>query len=79
MPGPRVPGLNIGPPPPRGGKSSPASKDITRPPIGRRIDLAEWLKSLGLGRYVPTLRSNDVNSKVLPELMADDLVGSTAP
>jgi hypothetical protein len=42
-------------------------------------DLAEWLKSLGLGRYVPTFRSNDVDSKVLPELMADNLTGIIAP
>jgi hypothetical protein len=30
---------------------------------------------LGLARHVPAFRSNDVDSKVLPEPMADNLTG----
>jgi hypothetical protein len=42
------------------------------------MDIAEWPKSWALGRYVPAVRSNDVDSGALPELMADDLIGIIA-
>src|SRR6516225_5600177 len=39
-----------------------------------RMDIAVWLQSLGLERYVPAFRDNDVDAEVLPELTADDLI-----
>ena len=38
------------------------------------MDIAAWLQSLGLERYVAAFRDNDVDAEVLPELTADDLV-----
>jgi class 3 adenylate cyclase/predicted ATPase len=39
------------------------------------MDLAEWLRGLGLERYEAAFRDNDVDAEVLPELTADDLIG----
>ena len=39
------------------------------------MDIAAWLESLGLGRYAPAFRDNDVDAEVLPRLTADDLTG----
>ena len=39
------------------------------------MDVAAWLKGLGLERYVPTFCDNDVDAEVLPKLTADDLIG----
>jgi class 3 adenylate cyclase len=39
------------------------------------MDVATWLKGLGLERYVPAFCDNDVDAKVLPKLTADDLIG----
>ena len=39
------------------------------------MDVAAWLQSLGLERYVSAFRDNDVDAEVLPELTADDLIG----
>ena len=39
------------------------------------IDVAEWLKALGLERYAPTFAKNDIDAEVLPELTSDDLIG----
>ena len=38
------------------------------------MDIAEWLQDLGLERYAPAFRDNDVDGEVLPELTADDLI-----
>src|ERR1700732_2104517 len=38
------------------------------------MDIAAWLQSLGLERYVPAFRDNDVDAEVLPELTAEDLI-----
>jgi class 3 adenylate cyclase/predicted ATPase len=38
------------------------------------MDVAAWLRGLGLERYVPAFRDNDVDGEVLPELTADDLI-----
>jgi class 3 adenylate cyclase/predicted ATPase len=38
------------------------------------MDIAVWLQNLGLERYVPAFRDNDVDGEVLPELTADDLI-----
>jgi class 3 adenylate cyclase len=39
------------------------------------IDVADWLGGLGLGHYAPAFAANDIDSDVLPELTADDLIG----
>jgi class 3 adenylate cyclase len=39
------------------------------------MDVAEWLRGLGLEQYAPAFRENDVDAEVLPELTADDLIG----
>ncbi len=38
------------------------------------MDVAAWLHGLGLERYVPAFRDNDVDDQVLPELTSDDLI-----
>src|SRR6516165_653381 len=38
------------------------------------MDIAKWLQDLGLERYAPAFRDNDVDGEVLPELTADDLI-----
>jgi class 3 adenylate cyclase len=38
------------------------------------MDVAEWLRGLGLEQYTPAFRDNDVDSEVLPQLTADDLM-----
>src|SRR5215472_6347600 len=44
------------------------------------MDIAAWLRGLGLERYETTFRDNEVDETVLPELTADDLkeIGVTA-
>ena len=37
------------------------------------MDIAEWLQDLGLERYVPAFRDNEIDERVLPGLTADDL------
>ena len=39
------------------------------------MDVAAWLRGLGLEQYAPVFRDNDVDEEVLPELTADDLIG----
>jgi class 3 adenylate cyclase/predicted ATPase len=38
------------------------------------MDVAAWLQDLGLERYVPAFRDNDVDAKVLLKLTAEDLI-----
>src|SRR5271169_2869691 len=38
------------------------------------MDVAAWLRGLGLEQYAPAFRANDVDGEVLPELTADDLI-----
>jgi hypothetical protein len=38
------------------------------------MDVAAWLRGLGLAQYAPAFRDNDVDGEVLPELTADDLI-----
>ena len=40
---------------------------------GKTVDIAEWLRGLGLGQYVSAFAENAINWDVLPELTADDL------
>jgi class 3 adenylate cyclase/predicted ATPase len=37
------------------------------------VDIADWLRGLGLGQYAPAFAENAINWDVLPELTADDL------
>jgi hypothetical protein len=37
------------------------------------MDIAEWLQDLGLERYAPAFRDNEIDERVLPGLTADDL------
>src|SRR5690242_5022695 len=37
------------------------------------IDVAEWLKKLGLDQYTIAFAQNDINEAILPALTADDL------
>src|SRR6516225_8001225 len=39
------------------------------------MDVAEWLSGLGLERYLPAFRDNDIDGAVLSQLTADDLIG----
>jgi class 3 adenylate cyclase/tetratricopeptide (TPR) repeat protein len=39
------------------------------------MDVTEWLCGLGLERYLPAFRDNDIDGAVLSQLTADDLVG----
>jgi class 3 adenylate cyclase len=38
------------------------------------MDVVAWLRELGLERYAPAFRDNDVDDEVLPELTSDDLI-----
>jgi len=38
------------------------------------MDVAAWLRELGLERYAPAFHDNDVDDEVLPELTSDDLI-----
>src|SRR5580700_3382424 len=37
------------------------------------MDIAAWLQGLGLERYVPAFRDNEIDWEVLPKLTSDDL------
>ena len=37
------------------------------------MDVAEWLRKLGLEQYEPTFRANEIDAQVLPSLTAEDL------
>ena len=39
------------------------------------MDVAAWLRGLGLEQYEPAFRDNDIDAEVLPELTAEDLIG----
>src|SRR5260370_42026897 len=38
------------------------------------MDVAAWLRDLGLGRYVSAFRDNDIDAEALPKLTAEDLI-----
>src|SRR5262249_18534808 len=60
----------------------PAGRGISSAMRGHRssgprttaMDVAAWLRGLGLEQYAPAFRDNDVDGEVLPELTADDLI-----
>jgi SAM domain (Sterile alpha motif) len=37
------------------------------------MEVADWLRALGLERYEATFRENDVTAELLPSLTTDDL------
>jgi len=37
------------------------------------MDVAAWLQDLGLERYVPSFRENEIDERVLPSLTTEDL------
>src|SRR5690348_8215079 len=37
------------------------------------MDIAEWLRSIGLARYEQAFRDNEIDTALLPTLTADDL------
>jgi class 3 adenylate cyclase/predicted ATPase len=37
------------------------------------VDVGAWLRDLGLGRYEPAFRDNEIDAEILPKLTADDL------
>ena len=37
------------------------------------MDLGDWRRGVGLERYEPAFRENEINEKVLPSLTAEDL------
>jgi hypothetical protein len=37
------------------------------------MDIAEWLRGLGLAQYEPAFRENAIDDTVLPSLTAEDL------
>jgi SAM domain (Sterile alpha motif) len=39
------------------------------------IDVADWLRRLGLEQYAPSFAANDIDGDVLSELTVDDLIG----
>jgi len=38
------------------------------------LDIAAWLRGLGLAQYEPAFRENDVDAQVLSRLTAEDLI-----
>ena len=40
------------------------------------MDIAAWLRSLGLGQYEPVFRDNDIDAELVPLLTVGDLKGS---
>ena len=38
------------------------------------MDIDDWLRGIGLARYIELFRANDVDGEVLPKLTADDLI-----
>ena len=43
------------------------------------MDIAAWLRDLGLERYEPAFRENEVDAEVLPELTESDLASLGLP
>ena len=42
------------------------------------MDIPAWLRGLGLERYEPTFRENEIDAEVLPELRAcQEIIEST--
>ena len=39
------------------------------------MDIAAWLRELGLERYEQAFRENDIDAEILPKLTTEDLRG----
>ena len=46
---------------------------LTTPTGKEPMEIASWLTSLGLERYLPAFEENEIDLSVLPRLTADDL------
>jgi hypothetical protein len=42
-------------------------------PVERTVDIAAWLRGLGLEQYERAFRDNDIGAELLPTLTAADL------
>lgn len=38
------------------------------------VEVAQWLRGIGLEQYAPAFADNDIDGSLLPELTAEDLV-----
>src|SRR5208283_5062020 len=54
-------------------KSPPRRRSCIRTGQRRRMDIAAWLRCLGLEEYEPAFRDNAIDGAVLPRLTSDDL------
>jgi hypothetical protein len=43
------------------------------------MDIAAWLRTLGLERYEPAFRENEIEAEVLPQLTESDLAALGLP
>ena len=43
------------------------------------MDIAAWLRELGLERYEEAFRENEIDAEILPKLTADDLKDLASP
>jgi SAM domain (Sterile alpha motif) len=43
--------------------------------MGDAVDIAAWLRELGLERYAQAFLENEIDAEILPKLTADDLNG----
>ena len=39
------------------------------------MDIADWLRRIGLEQYTQAFAANDIDGEIVPELTADDLIG----
>lgn len=46
-------------------------------PVGDAVDIAAWLRGVGLERYEPALREHEIDWEVLPELTQRIMVATT--
>ena len=42
-------------------------------PMRDAVDIAAWLRGLGLERYEEAFRENEIDAEIVPKLTADDL------
>jgi class 3 adenylate cyclase len=54
-------------------RSGNARRELGCPPGGTAMDVADWLRTLGLERYEAAFHQNDVSAGLLPNLTAEDL------
>jgi hypothetical protein len=50
------------------------SGSVSDPHREAALDIAAWLRGLGLARYELMFRENDIDAQVLPRLTTEDLI-----